>query len=120
MRRGFSLIEVMIAIVILAVGILALAGTAGAVTKMIARGGRMGSSSVVAEDQLESLRFGICTSFPGNTTGTQTGTATNGRYSLSWTTTASAWARTVRLSVAYPNGRSTRTDVYETMISCAQ
>lgn len=120
MRRGFSLVEVMIAIVILAVGILALAGTAGAVTKMIARGGRMGGSSVAAEDALESLRAGICRTFPGKTTGSQSGTGTNGKYTLSWTTTANDWLRTISLSVSYPNGTATRTDVYETMISCVQ
>jgi len=118
MRRGFSLIEVMIAIVILAVGVLALAGTAGAVTKMIGRGSRMGGSSVVAEDEMESLRTGICKTFGGNTTGSQSATATNGKYSLSWTVTASGWLRSVNLTVAYANGRSTRTDRYETMISC--
>lgn len=120
MRRGFSLVEVMIAIVILAVGILALAGTSGAVTKMIARGGRMGGSAVVAEDQLESLRGGICKTLSGNTTGSQSGTSTIGKYSLAWTVTSSGWLRSVNLTVAYPNGRSTRTDRYETMISCVQ
>lgn len=120
MRRGFSLIEVMIAIVILAVGVLAMAGTSGAVTKLIARGGRMGGSSVVAEDQLESLRAGICRTLTGNTTASQSGTSTNGKYALAWTVTGQGWLRSVELTVSYPNGRSTRTDRYETLISCVR
>ncbi len=120
MRRGFSLPEVMIAVVILAVGILALAGTAGAVTKMIARGGRMGASSVVGDDLMESLRANICQTLSGNTSSTQSGTSTNGKYSLSYTAVGSGWLRNIKVVVSYPNGRSTKADTLETMVSCVQ
>ena len=110
-ERGFSLIELIVAILILTVGILGLAATAGQVTKMVAWGGRYGSSAVVASSQLEQLRATPCVSLAN-------GTATKGIYSLSWTITASGTLRTMTLTVSYPNGRSTRSDVYETERVC--
>jgi prepilin-type N-terminal cleavage/methylation domain-containing protein len=111
-ERGFSLIELIVAILILTVGILGLAATAGQVTKMVAWGGRYGASAVVASAQLEQLRATPCASLVA-------GTATKGIYSLSWTVTASGTAlRTMTLTITYPNGRSTRSDVYETYRSC--
>jgi prepilin-type N-terminal cleavage/methylation domain-containing protein len=111
-ERGFSLIEVVVAILILTVGILGLAATAGQVTKMVGWGGRYGASAVAAAAQLEQLRATPCASLAA------TGSATVGIYSLSWTVTASGNLRTMTLTVSYPNGRSTRSDVYESERSC--
>jgi prepilin-type N-terminal cleavage/methylation domain-containing protein len=111
-QRGFSLIELIVAILILTVGILGLAATAGQVTKMVAWGGRYGASAVVASAQIEQLRATPCASLAAS------GTATKGIYSLSWTVTASGFLRTITLTVSYPNGRSTRSDVFETYRSC--
>jgi prepilin-type N-terminal cleavage/methylation domain-containing protein len=111
-ERGFSLIELIVAILILTVGILGLAATAGQVTKMVAWGGRYGASSVVAAAELEQLRATPCASLASS------GTATKGIYSLSWTVTASGNLRTLTLTVTYPNGKTTRSDVYETYRSC--
>ena len=110
-RRGFSLIELIVAILILTVGILALAATAGQVTRMVGWGGRYGASAVVAGAQLEQLRATPCASLAS-------GTATKGIYSLTWTITTSGNLRTMTLTVKYPNGRTTRNDVYETYRSC--
>ncbi len=111
-ERGFSLIELVVAILILTVGILGLAATAGQVTKMVGWGGRYGASAVVASAQLEQLRATPCASLAAS------GTATKGIYSLSWTVTTNGNLRTLTLTVTYPNGRTTRSDVYETYRSC--
>jgi len=114
-RRGFSLVEVMIALVILTTGILALAATAGGVTKLIALGGRLSGSAAAAEGRFETLRATTCTSLTA-------GSATDGIYSTSWTVTTGGTTgllRTVVLTVSYSNGRSTRSDIYTTTISCA-
>lgn len=114
-RRGFSLIEVMIAIVILTAGVLALAATSGAVTKMIGQSGRLSESASVAEGRLEILRATPCASLSG-------GNSAEAPYTFSWTVTtsgANGFLRTVVLTISYPNGRTTRTDVYTTTISCA-
>ncbi len=110
-ERGFSLIELVVSILILTVGILGLAATAGQVTKMVGWGGRYGASAVVAGGQLEQLRATPCASVTS-------GSATKGIYQLSWTATTAANLMTLTLTVTYPNGRTTRSDVYETYRSC--
>lgn len=111
-RRGFSLIELIVAILILTVGILGLAATASSVTKMVGWGGRYGASAVVASAQLEQLRATPCASLASS------GSATKGIYTLTWTVATNGNLRTMTLTVSYANGRSTRSDVYETYRSC--
>lgn len=55
-EEGFSLIEVMIAIMILTVGLLALAQMMVLATNSNALSGRMTSSSAIAKEQLERLK----------------------------------------------------------------
>ncbi len=111
-ERGFSLVELLVSILILTVGILGLAAAAGNVQRMVGWGGRFGASAAVANAELEQLRATSCAAL-----GTS-GTATKGIYSLSWTITTSGNLMTYTLTVTYPNGRSTRTDTYETQRSC--
>ena len=54
--KGFSLIELMVAMMILTVGVLGLAASARYVTQMTGSGGRYGASSVVASSRFEQLR----------------------------------------------------------------
>lgn len=111
-RRGFSLVEVMIAVVILTVGILALAGTSARVVRMISQGGRLGGSSLVAEGRFEILRSTSCATLAS-------GYSAEGPYRVRWTVATAGFLRTVGLTVSYPTGGATRTDSYVTHISCA-
>jgi prepilin-type N-terminal cleavage/methylation domain-containing protein len=54
--RGFTIIEVLIAIVVLSVGLLGLVGTGALVTRMIARGQRSAVAANFAAQRLERLR----------------------------------------------------------------
>ena len=54
--KGFTLIEVLIALVILAVSLLALAGLMTTTTKNTASGGRLTEAATFAQDKLEELR----------------------------------------------------------------
>lgn len=111
-ERGFSLVELMVAIMILTVGILGLAATAGGVQRMVGWGARFSGSAAVANAKLEQLRGTPCSSLAAS------GTATQGIYDLSWTVASSGNLRTFSLSVSYPNGRSTRVETFETQRSC--
>jgi Tfp pilus assembly protein PilV len=53
---GFTIIEVIVAILVLTVGILALGGTSALVTRMIARGGRAALAASFASERMEVLR----------------------------------------------------------------
>jgi len=111
-RHGFSLVEVMIAVVILTVGVLALAGTSAGVVKLISQGGRLGGSSLVAEGRFELLRATPCASLAS-------GSTVEGPFTVRWTVTTSGYLRTVDLTVAYATSGRTRTDTFATTISCA-
>ncbi len=110
-QRGFSLVEVVVAILVLTIGILGLAASAGQVTKMTGWGQRYGGSAVVAASQLEQLRATPCTSLAN-------GNTTSGRYAVTWTITANGTLRDMVVTVTYNNGRATRTDTFESFRSC--
>jgi len=55
-NKGFTIVEIVIAILVLTVGILALATTAALVTRMIARGQRSADASAFMQRRVERLR----------------------------------------------------------------
>jgi prepilin-type N-terminal cleavage/methylation domain-containing protein len=61
-EQGFTLVEVIVAILVLTVGILGLVTSAALVTRMIARGQRSAVQSLFAQRRLEMLRSTACTS----------------------------------------------------------
>jgi len=59
-QRGFTIIEIIIAIIVLTVGVLGLVSTAALVTRMIGRGQRSAVASAFGARRLERLRAGAC------------------------------------------------------------
>jgi prepilin-type N-terminal cleavage/methylation domain-containing protein len=59
-QRGFTIIEIIIAIVVLTVGILGMVTTAALVTRMIARGQRSAMATAFAARRLERMRVEAC------------------------------------------------------------
>ena len=59
-RRGFTIIEVIIAIIVLTVGVLGLVTTAALVTRMVARGQRSAVATEFAARRLERMRARAC------------------------------------------------------------
>jgi Tfp pilus assembly protein PilV len=74
-ERGFTIAEVIVAMFILVVGVLAMIGTSAAVNKLITRGRRTTLATQLAEQVLDSLRrvansnLVACTGLASNTTG---------------------------------------------------
>ena len=60
-QSGFTIIEIIIAIIVLTVGILGMVTTAAMVTRMIARGQRSAEASAFAARRLERERVASCT-----------------------------------------------------------
>jgi prepilin-type N-terminal cleavage/methylation domain-containing protein len=112
-ERGFSLVEVVVAILILTVGVLGLAASAGTITRLTAEGGRAGAAAAVAEARFERLRATDCASLAS-------GSATSGKFTETWRITSpTPLLRTVEVAVSYSHGRGTRTLTFTSQISCA-
>jgi Tfp pilus assembly protein FimT len=60
--RGFTLAELLVAVVLFEVGLLALLSTTAAVTRMLARGRHATLAATFATQRLERLRPGACAS----------------------------------------------------------
>ena len=112
-RRGFTLIEVVVAIMILAVGVLGLAATSSVVTRQIGGGGQQNNAANLAASRFERMRARTCTAL----TSAAAASTVNG-ISERWFVTTVADARVVRDSVWYDTPRGERNFVFETTIPC--
>jgi len=115
---GFTLIELMVAVIILSVGILALASGSGAVYRMLGAGKRTTRAVTTASQQMELLRRQAnatnprCTALAG-------GSATStGNVTTTWTVTGAGNSRDVRVWVRYPTNRGTTADTLFTTLPC--
>ncbi|MBI3982307.1 MAG: prepilin-type N-terminal cleavage/methylation domain-containing protein [Gemmatimonadetes bacterium] len=112
-ERGFTIVEVIIAIMVLSVGLLALVGSAAVTTRMISQGQRYTEASTLANQRFEILRSLPCASVVD-------GSATSGQFSLTWRVSSMANGRAslVQLNVASPTGTGVRNDRFSTVILC--
>jgi prepilin-type N-terminal cleavage/methylation domain-containing protein len=119
-HAGFTLIEVMIAVVILSVGIIALVGSSSLVTRMIGQGKRSSAAVQVAASRLEKLR-GVSRSTsplcqdPAFASG---GPITTRGVAESWVVPATGTSRTVLAIVTYSRVGGTVTDTLLTVVRC--
>jgi type IV pilus assembly protein PilV len=60
-EAGFTIVEIIIAVMVLTVGILGLVTTAALVTRMIGRGQRSAVAGTFAAQRMERLRINACT-----------------------------------------------------------
>jgi len=119
-ERGFTIIEVMIAVVILTVGLLGLTTTSGLVTRMIGRGQRSEVAALLAMQRMERARPAAC--IPAQrVNGSETllrGSQVVAR--IAWTFT-DAGNQSIRLRVVTDyvvSANRIRTDTMETSVVC--
>lgn len=117
-RSGFTLVEVLVAVTILTVGVIALAGSSATVTRMIGRGKIDTRAAQLATQQVDSLRVAAYFTTPRCTALASGGPATTDNVTLSWTVVANGTRRDVNVSASYATGRGTRTEVLTTYIEC--
>ncbi len=110
---GFTLVEVLVAMLILTIGIIALIGSSALVTRMITQGQIFSEASALAAQRIETLRSGGCA-------GMGSGTAVDGPYALSWTVVpiADGKVQRVELTVTMPTRRGTTDRVFATAVLC--
>lgn len=117
---GFTLIEVLVAILVLGVGIIALVGTSAGVTRMIGRGKIETRAAQAASNRMETLRLAAYASSPrcadpGFASG---GPVLSGGMTESWLVPPTGRVRRVRVTVTYLTPRGAREAVLQTALTC--
>jgi prepilin-type N-terminal cleavage/methylation domain-containing protein len=117
---GFTIVEVLIAVVVLGIGVVAMAGSSALVTRMIGRGQRATRASQVAAQRLDALRLLASSTTPHCTALANGGPVTSPLgVTQTWTVAAGADTRTVTLTLTYRNAQGrTHSDVVTTIIGC--
>lgn len=110
---GFTIVEILVAVMVLTVGLLGLATTAGLVTRMISQGHRYTEASTLATERIEMLKSTGC---PAATSGSETRGAMTVRWSV--VDTLGGRARALHVVVASPTTRGRRTDSFNTVHFC--
>jgi len=119
-RGGFTIVEIIIAILVLTVGLLGLATTAALVTRMIGRGQRSAAAAGFAQRRLERLRPGACLSAL-RVAGTDTLLRGAGWVAIntwSWTDMGNNVYRIKIRTQSKTSRNAVRTDSTETTIPC--
>ena len=109
---GCTVLEIVIALVILSIGILALIGTAATATRLVAQAGRYTHTAALATAQLEALRSQDCDAVTG-------GTRSDGNWTVAWSVTGGdAAARNVTVVVDEPAPDGVRRHVFAGVVPC--
>lgn len=119
-RFGFTLIEVLVAILVLSVGIIALVGTSAGVTRMIGRGRMETHAAQAASSRMEALRLAADATSPrcsdqGFASG---GPVSSGGMTEAWQVAPAGTVRLIRVTVTYLTLRGPRAVVLETSLTC--
>jgi prepilin-type N-terminal cleavage/methylation domain-containing protein len=110
-REGFTLIEVVISIVLLAAGALALAGTAAVTARRMAESSRRSSAVSMARSRAEVSMASPCAAL---TSGSET---IHGVQSA-WVATSATVSTELSQRVSYPTSRGDRSDDFLTAAPC--
>ena len=113
-RRGFTLIEVIVAMVVMSVGIIGLAGTATYVAAQMRGGNAQTVAATMATKVADSLAARRCSAIVG-------GSQTKRGVTVTWTVADSSRTRWVTESVQYqPRRGPAKTFTYATVIQCPE
>ena len=112
--RGFTLIELVFAVTVLAVGVLAVAASAVPLGRLVLRGDAQVASAAAAAAEIEAVRAAGCSAPP-------TGLASPGHgLRISWTLVGSGGLRDLKVVATYAWGPGAHTDTYETAVACPE
>jgi prepilin-type N-terminal cleavage/methylation domain-containing protein len=118
-RGGFTITEVMVAIVVLSVGILALLGGAAGSRRMLSQGERTTWAAAVASARLETLRRAANRTVPRcGDASFKSGSATTDGVTEKWVVQTVGSYATVFAIVTYRKYNGTATDTVATVIGC--
>jgi prepilin-type N-terminal cleavage/methylation domain-containing protein len=115
--RGFTIIEILIAVVILSIGVMGMVGAAGLASRMIGQGKRNTQAAIVAQQRMEIIREQALSTNP-RCTALANGTATTTGVTENWRITGAGRSRRVRIIVTYPTNRGTAVDTVHSVVGC--
>jgi prepilin-type N-terminal cleavage/methylation domain-containing protein len=112
-RGGFTLVELMVAVLLLGVGLSGLVATSGAISRMMGGSIRESTASTIAASRFEKLRGTACASIVS-------GSATKFGVTESWTVikTGRSYLVTDSLSYVPISRRSTVKQAYRSYVTC--
>lgn len=112
-RGGFTIIELVVAIIIMTVGVLAIATSSAGVAKQMRAGNQSALAAVIAQSRLETIRSLGCSSLSGGSAATRGMTE---KWNIVW---LSSRTRVVTESVTYvPRAKVTRTLSMRSVVPC--
>ncbi len=117
-QDGFTIVEVLIAVVMLSIGVLALASSAGGITRMMSSGQRKTRSFALASTVIETLRQSAKT---GCTSIAATGSRTQREITATWTFSKAGSSNTshvLEVRMSYPVGPQIKGDTVFTTLYC--
>jgi prepilin-type N-terminal cleavage/methylation domain-containing protein len=120
---GFTLVEVLVAVVVLGIGIVALVGSSAMVTRMVGRGKMSTRAAQVASARLDALRVIAYKTTPrctdaGFINGGPLVSVDMVGITESWTVANAGKVRTARATVSYRTKYGVHTETVETRIEC--
>jgi prepilin-type N-terminal cleavage/methylation domain-containing protein len=121
--RGFTIIEVLMAVLVLGIGITALVGSSALVTRQIGRGRILTIATEVANQRLENLRL-LARPYNGAAACTRAEFASSAAPDTvrsvieSWQVTGAGNSRTVTVAVSYPRQGGRSYDTLTTIVGC--
>ena len=119
-QNGFTMVEIIMAIVVLAFGILVLCSSASGISRMLGSGQSKTRAAAVASARVEYLRnVALSTTPPCVSAALVGGTAVQpAGLTEQWTITAAGTMKVVQVIVTYRNGPRSQADTLGAVIPC--
>jgi prepilin-type N-terminal cleavage/methylation domain-containing protein len=110
-QRGYTIVELLVAVMIFSVGLLGMAGTASVIMSTITSTKSRTIAASVAESRFERIRATPCVSRAG-------GSAMTRGISEAWTLDRLARADDVTVNVSFLSNRRKRTESFRSFLPC--
>lgn|SRR5512141_507105 len=116
---AFTIVELLVAVVLIGVGLLALAGSSTLVARMLAAARRTSWATQTAERRLERLRRQAWSTTPACTSLSSGSAPRAGGVDERWEAVPGPGAVLIRVIVSWSDGRRQITDTVATAIDCS-
>lgn len=122
-EQGFTVVEIVVAILVLMVGITALVGSSALVTRQVGRGRIVTIANQMATQKLDELRALGAVNRTGTGRCSATGFGNGGPMTvrgvtLQWSVTGTGTSRTIQVNASYPVRGGTRTVALTSIVGC--